>query len=362
MQAVNIDDILKEAERQLMICNACRYCEGYCDLWDAIERKRSFPPNDVFHLSNLCHDCRDCYYACQYTPPHPFSIDIPGILSKVRELSYRRFVYPKFMQRYVSSIYRFINYIYVILTIIIFAISISLTLFLHGFSLFRTYIPYQSLLPPYIFLAVEYLLYIYVVFMWYMEARSYWKSISNGIRFSLGEALKGVKDALIHKDFTGGGAGCSYPLEYFPDQGKNPKPSRFRLHAHATVLIGFIIDLISILFYPFKGTVTPAIFLIGSIMIAVGALSLLYKRKYDRLVHEDGGLAFTLMLSIAGVSGIIAIVLSLYHQPLYAVFFLLRASIIASLFIMAPYSKFVHLVFRLVSLMRDRFEEYNVKK
>ncbi len=29
-------DIFEEANRQLIICNACRYCEGYCPVFRAI--------------------------------------------------------------------------------------------------------------------------------------------------------------------------------------------------------------------------------------------------------------------------------------------------------------------------------------
>jgi len=35
-------DLLKEADRQLTICNACRYCEGYCAVWPAMELRRTF--------------------------------------------------------------------------------------------------------------------------------------------------------------------------------------------------------------------------------------------------------------------------------------------------------------------------------
>ncbi|HEY1295544.1 MAG TPA: hypothetical protein VGJ60_20895, partial [Chloroflexota bacterium] len=57
---------------QLEVCNACRYCEGYCAVFPALERKRRFSPDDVVYLANLCHDCRACFYACMYAPPHEF--------------------------------------------------------------------------------------------------------------------------------------------------------------------------------------------------------------------------------------------------------------------------------------------------
>ena len=92
-------DIIQEASRQLVICNACRYCEGYCPVFRAIETRRDFNQGDVFYLSNLCHDCRACYYACMYTPPHEFAINIPQILAEARIETYRRWSWPAFLGR-----------------------------------------------------------------------------------------------------------------------------------------------------------------------------------------------------------------------------------------------------------------------
>ena len=92
-------DVIQEADRQLVICNACRYCEGYCPVFRAIETRRDFKQGDVFYLSNLCHDCRACYYACMYTPPHEFAINIPQILAEARIETYRRWSWPDFLGR-----------------------------------------------------------------------------------------------------------------------------------------------------------------------------------------------------------------------------------------------------------------------
>ena len=57
-------DAIAEARRQSEICNACRYCEGYCDVFPAMFRERMFTDGDITQLANLCHNCRGCYYAC----------------------------------------------------------------------------------------------------------------------------------------------------------------------------------------------------------------------------------------------------------------------------------------------------------
>src|ERR1022692_4287672 len=93
------DDLVDEASRQLTICNACRYCEGYCPVFPAIEVRREFGKGDVFFLANLCHDCRACYYACMYSPPHEFAINLPQMLSQVRVESYQDWSWPSILGR-----------------------------------------------------------------------------------------------------------------------------------------------------------------------------------------------------------------------------------------------------------------------
>jgi len=69
-----------EARRQLDICNACRYCEGFCAVFPALQRREDLTAGDIGQLANLCHNCRGCYYACQYSPPHSFALNLPAAL------------------------------------------------------------------------------------------------------------------------------------------------------------------------------------------------------------------------------------------------------------------------------------------
>jgi citrate/tricarballylate utilization protein len=68
----------------LTVCNSCRYCEQYCPVFPAMERRRTFTAGDLAYLANLCHNCGECLYACQYAPPHEFGIDLPRTLAEVR--------------------------------------------------------------------------------------------------------------------------------------------------------------------------------------------------------------------------------------------------------------------------------------
>ena len=42
-----------ELARELQICNACRYCEGFCAVFPAMTRRLDFSKADVNYLANL---------------------------------------------------------------------------------------------------------------------------------------------------------------------------------------------------------------------------------------------------------------------------------------------------------------------
>src|SRR4029077_17362813 len=87
---------MQKAEHEMVVCNACRYCEAYCPVFQAMEQRVTFSPGDLSYLANLCHNCGECLYACQYAPPHEFGIDVPRTLSKVRVESYEAAAWPAF--------------------------------------------------------------------------------------------------------------------------------------------------------------------------------------------------------------------------------------------------------------------------
>src|SRR5437773_1849268 len=90
------DPIFRKAEHEMVVCNACRYCEVYCPVFQAMEERVTFSSGDLTYLANLCHNCGECLYACQYAPPHEFAIDVPRTLSRLRVESYESFAWPSF--------------------------------------------------------------------------------------------------------------------------------------------------------------------------------------------------------------------------------------------------------------------------
>ena len=84
-----------EVARQMQICNACRYCEGFCAVFPAMTRRLEFGKADVHYLANLCHNCGACLHACQYAPPHEFLVNVPQAMARVRLETYAEFAWPR---------------------------------------------------------------------------------------------------------------------------------------------------------------------------------------------------------------------------------------------------------------------------
>src|SRR5204863_7387369 len=80
--------LLAEADRLMTVCNSCRYCEGLCAVFPAMEMRRALPDGDLNYLANLCHSCGACYVDCQFSPPHEFDVNVPRVLAQVRDDSY----------------------------------------------------------------------------------------------------------------------------------------------------------------------------------------------------------------------------------------------------------------------------------
>ena len=87
--------LLAEADRLMTVCNSCRYCEGLCAVFPAMEMRRAFPDGDLNYLANLCHSCGACYVDCQFSPPHEFDVNVPRVLAQVRDGSYAAYAWPR---------------------------------------------------------------------------------------------------------------------------------------------------------------------------------------------------------------------------------------------------------------------------
>ena len=304
-----------------------------------------FSNSNIQQLSNLCHDCRECFTVCPFTEPHEFNLNIPKLLTEVRYKSYEDNIKPEFMKKLFNKQHTLWGI--TLATTLIFSIAI---VFINlGYNMFKpiTLSNMGRIIPNFEFKLFSFLLYAYVIIMWFYEGYSYFHGISvDNNKTARSGILKAIYDALSHKYFKGGGAGCTYP-----DDGS----SLYRLLFHPMVFFGFIIDLITILFYSDFNIILIAIYIAGAILMFVGSTALLVG-KYMSRNNKSGmkpdmfGYNFTVALLITGLTGILFLFLS--GTLLFPIIFALHIAFISCILLLAPYSKFLHPVFRFLSLVK----------
>ncbi len=352
-------NLFEEANRQLVICNACRYCEGLCPVFRAIETRRDFAKGDVFYLANLCHDCRACYYACMFTPPHEFAINIPQILSEARIESYKQWSWPGLLARAFKEprITLLLADLVVSLTVIVALLWVGprkLITAHTGPGAFYAIVPYLAMVIP----AVA--LFLFGIAIWLRGAVREWSDTSTVASPGIsGKALMQALGAILSlKHLEGGGPGCTYPEE---------KPSDARRLHHQFVFWGFLADFVSTslaFIYqdflhqlpPYPLTSLPVIFgTVGGVLIVIGVAGFLaMKRKSDRAPAVERMYAldytFLIILGLVALTGLLT--LTLRATPALGSLLVLHLALVAALFITAPYGKFVHAIYRSLALVR----------
>src|SRR5260370_22867802 len=79
----------------MRFCIPCRYCEGLCAVFPAMEMRRAFSDGDLNYFANLCHACGACYTDCQFSPPHEFNVNVPKTFAIARAESYAAYAWPQ---------------------------------------------------------------------------------------------------------------------------------------------------------------------------------------------------------------------------------------------------------------------------
>ena len=357
-------ELLKKAEQEMTICNACRYCEGFCAVFPAMELRTKFDKGDLLHLANLCFDCRACFYACQFAPPHEWGINVPKTFSQIRADTYREYAWPAVFSRLFGKNGPGVALVTVIATVMLLAYVVMfqgagvLSTAHIGEGSFYRVVPYiVMVIPPSIIL-----LYGFVVFL--IGASKFWKDTHGSLSqmISISALSKASTDALGLRYMAGGGYGCNYPDDRF---------SRSRRVYHQLVVFGFLLDFASTTLaaiydhflnspapYP---VVHPVVLLglVGGVMLAIGCvglLSLKWKSDRDPIVGEmfEMDLAFIWMLLLTSVTGLVLLLLR--DTAAMGVLLIIHLGIVAGLFITFPYGKFAHVVYRYAALVRNAIE------
>ena len=358
--SVHGTQVLNEADRLMTVCNSCRYCEGLCAVFPAMEMRRAFSDGDLNYFANLCHACGACYTDCQFSPPHEFDVNVPKTLAAARAESWATYAWPRaFSGLFVRNG----------LAISLIA-AVSVAAFIFGFAALtdRQVLvgvhtgpgAFYALMPHNAMAALFGAVFLYAIIALAMGLRAFWRDIGEpaGTLVNPPSLWQAMKDAGQLRYLDGGGVGCF---------NEDERPTDHRRVYHHLTFYGFLLCFastsVATLYHyllareaPYAWWDLPVVLgTLGGIGLVIGPIGLLVEkfRRDPALVDENSNgmdAAFTLMLFLTGITGL---ALLLWREtsamgPLLA----LHLGVVFALFITLPYGKFVHGLYRYAALVR----------
>ncbi len=366
-----------EAARVMNICNACRYCEGFCAVFPAMTRRLEFGKADVHYLANLCHNCGACLHACQYAPPHEFAVNVPRAMAQVRMQTYHDYAWPPAL----GALYRKAG-----LTVAL-ALAAGLAAFLVLAAALSGSLVHEPLhgqfyaIFPHNFLALLFgAVSLYIVVALGLGVRRFWGEASSERAAPAGAPASGAKPHMtgvraaagaeaahdvLRLRYLGGGHG----------QGCNNQDDRFTLwrrRFHHFTFYGFMLCFASTstasvyhyvlnLHAPYAPTSLPVLLgTFGGIGLVVGPLGLLWLNLHRDPAHGDQAQrpmdrGFIALLFLTSVTGLALLV---WRDTGYmALLLAVHLGVVMALFVTLPYGKFAHGIFRSAALLKYAIEK-----
>jgi citrate/tricarballylate utilization protein len=349
-----LDNLIGEGERLMVICNACRYCEGYCAVFPAMECWLAFNEVDINYLANLCHNCAECYYACQYAPPHEFAVNVPKVFAEIRMRSYKNYAWPRFVQvgGWVAA-----------------AIGIAIIALIAG-SRSATDANFYGVVSHDVMIGAFSVVFAAIILIHGGGFLRFWRESGETVAalFQPSILLKGVRDAMTLKNLDSNGAGCTYP-----DQQHSQARRRF----HHLTFYGFLFCLasttVAAAYHSFFGWEAPhAYFSVPVVLGTIGGIGLLIgppglyvlKSRRDTAivdVKQDAmDVSFLVLLFLTSLTGMLLLVLR--ESAGMGLLLRIHLGVVLGLFLTLPYGKFVHGIYRSGALVRSALEASRERK
>lgn len=363
--APRLQQLVEEAQRVLSICNACRYCEGYCAVFPALERRLEFSENDVHYLANLCHNCGACLYACQYAPPHEFQLNFPLVLAQVRLQTYRKYAWP-------GSLAGAFDRNGLVVSVAA-AASLAFLFLLTAWQtdparLFAAHPDaegaFYAVLPHVTMVGMFGAVFGCILVACAMSFARFWPDTGEEVaQFTNPVSLAAAaSDAAALKYLDGGGEGCTYP---------DAKPSFARRNLHHFTFYGFLLcfaatSVATIYHYvfgwkaPYPFFSLPVILgVLGGIGLLVGPAGLLaLRQRRDPLLADERQSGMDVgFLSLLFLTSLTGLVLLFWRETrAMGVLLAVHLGVVLALFLTLPYGKFMHALYRFAALVRFHLE------
>jgi citrate/tricarballylate utilization protein len=357
-----LDELFAEAERQLNICNSCRYCEGYCAVFPALERRTVLQTGDITQLANLCHDCRACFHACMYAPPHEFAVDPPAVLTAVRLASYDRYLpaagrlrpawlrpgWPRRWGARASAA----TAVGLALLILVAATEGLGALFHHGS-------PYQVIPYPALLVTAA-LPCAWSAAVMACALAAYWREVHGPLRDladwrALGAAMV---SAVQLRNLRGGGEECY-------DGGSGPSAARRWLHTavagglaacFASTLSAAVLQDVLGIAPPYPLLSVPVVAgTAGGLGMLAGCAGLIALKRRGEPPPGVADYGLLLGLTLLALTGLLALLLR--ATPAFGLILVAHLATIVVCFAIAPYTRFVHAGYRFLALVSDNLEQ-----
>jgi citrate/tricarballylate utilization protein len=359
-------EALGEARRLMTVCNACRYCEGRCAVFPAMEARRVFSDGELDYLAHLCHACGACLGDCQFAPPHEFKVDVPRALAELRAESYRAHAWPGALRGLFDR-----NGLKVAV-----AAALGVAGFLIGFVLFNEPAALVSrhggpgafyrLMPHGWMAGLFGAAFLYALAAMALSARAFRRAIPalDGAPPQARPLWQAVRDALTLRYLGGGGEGCG--------DAEGRVKDRRRLWHHLTFhgfLLCFAATSVATAYHFALGRIAPypwydapvLLGTLGGIGLLIGPAGLLAEKwRRDPSLRDDARFgmdaAFLAMLFLTSLTGLALMVLR--YTAAMPLLLALHLGTVFALFLTLPYSKSVHGLYRFAALLRYARERH----
>lgn len=353
-----------EVARQLQICNACRYCEGFCAVFPAMTRRLEFGKADIHFLANLCHNCGACLHACQYAPPHEFAVNVPQAMAQVRVQTYVDYAWPPALGRLYQRNGLTLSLALAAGLAIFLLLALALNGTLWGGDLRGNF---YNLFPHNLLVGMFAPVFLWAVLALGLGVRRFWRDVTpatSGLPVTSPAAAEATGDVLRLKYLDGGhGEGCNNEDDAY---------TLSRRRAHHLTFYGFMLcfaatSLATVYHYAFGWSAPYDLHSLPKLLGAVGGVSLLLGTaglfRLNLRRHPQQGdaaqkpmdLGFIALLFFTSLSGL-ALWLA-RGTPALAALLAVHLGVVMALFATLPYGKFAHGIFRTAALLRHAVEK-----
>jgi citrate/tricarballylate utilization protein len=347
----------------MTVCNACRYCEQFCPVFPAMEIRLTFAAADLAYLANLCHNCGECLYACQYAPPHEFGINVPRTLSEIRAHSYEAYCWPSFL----SSAFRHHNlWTGLALAAGLSAVMAAAVLIAHEGVFPQPVGPgdFYRVLPHNVMVALFGAVGLFSVLVLWIGVARFWRDVRGGEAHgpTANDFARALSDVLTLRHLHGGGLDCTSAEE-------ERMPLRRWFH-HCTFygfLLCFASTSVAALYHSVFGWLAPYAYgslpvllgMAGGAGLLIGPAGLLMLRaRRDPALGDPGqrGLdeSFIALLFVTSLTGYLLLLFR--ERAIMSAVLVVHLGAVLALFVTLPYGKFVHGIYRTVALINYAME------